>query len=245
MSDSSQRQVSFEKQKARRQLWWEIFILGPMVVSVAGFGFCVREYYDWTEADQSRPTIYLWLPSLVTLVYALIVTAAVPFLPKLHTTNGTRKFGLKGLLAAVLVTAFLASIGIQFSSFAAVSCLVIATGVTGIELLMVPDSRCRVLAFVCVMLLPGTWLAMEGVEAIVFGMPRLPGFLIGGVVNRLMGGATGPDQLSVTATVATAVVILMGLASIRFLPRFSLVYIAFTLCLTVTNSLFLHALMRA
>jgi hypothetical protein len=215
-------------------------------------GWFVPAFYDWTGADQSRPSPLMWQVPLGVAFVATLFCVSLPWMPITGWTQATLKrptqFTLRSVLILTAAIAVLIAIGFRFPSVVAGICFVSALAAALRSAILYRETRLPIAALLACMILPYVWVLGYGelhrlFPAILWMSAGMPGFFPAALILRLVG--SNLNEGSWVAFIVSAAQILLGLWLIRSGPKRTIAYIHFVMLSSLMGSLLFHALVRA
>ncbi|QDT06481.1 hypothetical protein K227x_48910 [Rubripirellula lacrimiformis] len=219
-------------------------------------GVSIPGFYDWTGADQSRPSPWVPPAALAVLMLAVAGWVCLPFL-KLggpapdRPLPRQRQFSIRALLITITAVAALCAAGRLLPDrglvavAGAVQVMALAMGVGQ----WVKDRSVRgpMIAMAACLCLPYAWIGLrgdgisigKGLFAIMMGLPALVETML---VARLWG--RHPGQLAWVGMLITSAKWMFGLWIIRHGPRSAVAYWIYVLLMSVYGSFILNAIVR-
>ncbi len=229
---------------------WTFLI--ALTLTSAICGWFVPAFYDWTGADQSRPSPLMWQVPLAITSGALLFSITLPWIPikgwaKVEG-SGQSQFKLRSVMLLMSGVAIAIAIGKWFPAVLAIFCLTLALLATIRAAILYPERRFAIVAMFACMILPFAWvLGYRELDnllpSIVWMSVGLPGFFLSLLINSFIG--TSPHESYWLAMLITATQIGIGLWVIRIGPKLAIAYILFMMFSSLMGSLVLNALVRA
>jgi hypothetical protein len=250
---------------SEQQTWLRGFGIA-LAVGSALAGWFMREFYDWTGADQSRPAPVVGWIALSIAIADVVMILGLFFLhlcsrqkpsdpskknalQYVSRSGGVPKFSLRQLLGAVTMVALLLIIGrlvlplvIAWIAFASTLAWAIWIGMRNAH------TRWRIALILWLQFTPYLWLARkperwnEYLE--LLGMlPALPAFCPSIFLNALFRYPFQSGQW--ISVLLSSLTFAIGIWVVRQGPKRSLAYSFIVLTFSIFGSFILHALMRA
>lgn len=234
---------------------WLARLSFPLMIAASLLvGWFVPAFYDWTGADQSRPSPLVGRTALALTVGAVLLCVALPWLP-LADESGRRRFDraarirfkLRSMLAATAVVAVLIAALIKSPVVVSGILCAIAFGLVIRFWILHRHYRWQSGALVACMCLPFTWLLADSelddlLPTILWMAAGLPAFFPACFIGYLVGQNSHDVMwLSILLTGAEAVI---GIWVIRLGPRRTIAYLTFVLLMSTFGSFGLNALVR-
>ncbi|MEM8736035.1 MAG: hypothetical protein AAGG44_17530, partial [Planctomycetota bacterium] len=227
-----------------------IWVCLPFVVGVS-----IPTFYDWTEADQSRPSAWVSAVIVGPLISALIVSFVLPWWPskwsvfrERHRERETKfHFSIANLLAATTLLAVLAASYSVRPHGSSVVLVVLAYLAVGVLFLLRPANRWKIAQSLSCLLLPSIWCLWFGsfgdyVERIIPWLGFFPALLPAMVLGNFFEHHTPDHPLGILLTGLILSGCLLAIESGNpKLFRFALVW---TLAIACSSSMILNALVR-
>ena len=227
-------------------------ILVALLAIASITGCLVPAFYDWTGADQSRPSPWMWyVPAGLTLI-AIVCCASMPWIPVQSwprlPSNLRSHFHLRSLLILTALTALALAIGRSYPPGVSGTLYLLALGAALTSAVRHREHRLPIAVLFGCMILPLAWiLGYEQLDLLspstVWLAAGIPGFLPMALLASLF--RANPHQLGWLAILITAGLITLGLCLIRLGAKPTIAYLLFVLLLSLVSSLALHAAVRA
>jgi hypothetical protein len=227
------------------------FLIALILIS-ATCGWFVPAFYDWTGADQSRPSPRMWQVPLAVAIGAFLFFVALPWIPitgwaKAKSTVPLQ-FNLRSLLFLTAVAAVAIAIGMRAPMIVGSICLSLALVAAVRSAILNPEQRLPIVALLTCMILPFVWILgyreLDNLMPSVLWMSAgMPGFFSMAIVAGLFG--MPPHESGWLAILITAAQIAIGLWLIRVGPKRAIAYILLVMLLSLMGSLIFNALVRA
>ncbi len=224
-------------------------ILVIFVLVSGACGWFVPAFYDWTEADQSRPSPLMWQVPSVLAVGALVLAGGLPWIPisgwDVPETTEVAQFNLRSVLILMSGVAIAIAVGKWAPLVVAFLGLTLALAAAARCVYCYPAFALPVVALCMCMFLPFVWIlgSSEFLRSALWMFPSLPGFFLAALIASLVGASQ--HNLGWLAILITATQVAIGLWSIRVGPKPAIATIVFVMLASLTGSLLLHALVRA
>lgn len=228
------------------------YLLAGLIVLSGLFGWFVPEFYDWSGADQSRPSPWLLGVPLGMLGISLLGCAALPWISLSAWTDpaaaGKTQFGIRGAMMLTLAVAVGIAAGMRYPQLLSAAFILSAIALLFRRAFRVPRQRYALAALVACLVLPGLW---------VFRNPQFTGSL----VDAFIGIASIPSvfpmallasilksnqhEMAWMAPIMTAGWLLLGMFLVGKGEKRSIAYMTFMMHLSLISSIVLHAFTRA
>lgn len=223
-----------------------------MIAASLLIGWFVPDFYDWTGADQSRPSPVVGPIALAIFVGGLIFCASLPWIPlDKHNDDADRqsrfRFGTRTLLAMTTGIAVVFALTLKFPIIGS-GCVYV--GVLGYLIrfwVLHRQHRMQTVALLCCMSSPFLWIVdhdelsnlIPQALMIAAGFPALiPTMLISSIVSA------HPQEMGWLAVLLTSLELALGIWMIRLGPRRTLAYLVAVLILSTFASFIFNALVR-
>ncbi len=223
-----------------------------VLILVSGIsGWLIPAFYDWTGADQSRPSPLMWQVPLAVSVAALLFCGLLPWTPvkgwSEGTPRGSLQFKVRSLLVLTAVVAVTIAIGLKYPIGVANACFALAVAAALWSARLHREWRLPVAALLASLFMPFVWVLGYGelnnllsLLQTAAGLPNI--FPTALIVNLLGWNLHEGGWISI---VITAIQTMVGLWLIQVGTRRAIAYILFVLLSSLMSSLILNALVRA
>lgn len=215
-------------------------------------GYFIPEFYDWTGADQSRPSKWMWIVPLAVSVGGIVFSISLRWLPVPKTWDDGRlisqQYNLRFLLIVTAIVAVASAVGSRQPAVGASLLFWIAVAFVLYRAFRCRKIRLPIAVMFAAMYLPFVWL-FEGetrsgfTPELLWLSNGLPSLLPAALVIAPL--ALGRDSFEWIATLMTTLQVLIGLRWMASSPRFAIIFCLFTTIISLVSSLLLHALLRA
>jgi hypothetical protein len=227
------------------------FLVALILIS-ANCGWYVPAFYDWTGADQSRPSPLMWQVPVVVAIGAFLFSVALPWIPITNWAKAEAtvksQFKLRSVLMLMAGVAVAIAIGMRAPMIVATFCFLFALVAAVRSAILYPERRLPIAALLACMTLPFVWIL--GYEELDNLMPSvlwmsagMPGIFCTVLVANVFGAS--PRESGWLAILITALLIASGLWLIRFGPKPAIAYTLYVMLSSLMGSLIFNALVRA
>lgn len=225
-------------------------LIGLMLIGGIS-GWLIPDFYDWTGADQSRPTPLMWQVPLGVALVGLLVCAALPWLPVIGWSEELPRrrlqFQLPTLLLVTAAVAVAIAAGTKYPLAVANACCALAVLAALWLALRQRPRRLPIAALLGCLFMPFVWLLghrdLTQFLPVLLMLPGLPNILPAAFVGQLLGWNL--HEGGWISSVITATQIAVGLGLIRLGTKRAVAYLLFSLLSSLMSSLILNALLRA
>lgn len=232
--------------------WTErIPVFGLLFIVSGTVGWNIPAFYDWTGADQSRPSPLVGQTALLLVIMTLSACAALPWLSfKTHAAEDTplrMRFEIRSLLAVTAAIAVAVAAVRQFPLVASYGLFAIAFGYTLRFWIIFRQYRWQTLALLACMCLPFLWIVssssfrelLPSILSMAAGLPTLlPTTVIGSLLEQHI------SDLLWLSILLSGVELAIGTWIIRLGPRRTIAYCLLVLLSSIIGSFGLNAAVR-
>jgi hypothetical protein len=235
----------------RIKLLHAYMILIALILISATCGWLVPAFYDWTGADQSRPSPLMWQVPFAVTVVAILFSVALPWVPLTGwaktETRPRSQFNLRSLLIFTAIVAVAIAVGMKAPMVVASIGILLAFVAAVRSAILYPERRLPIAALFACLILPFDWILgykeldnlLPSILWMSFGMP---GFFSMAMLAGLFG--LPAHESGWLAILITAAQITIGLWLIRVGSKSAIAFMLFVLLSSLMGSLIFNALVR-
>ena len=238
--------------------WNSKVIFFPMlVVEILVLGLMIPTFYEWSGADQSRPSPYVPIVFCAFLGFVIVAWIALPWLPQREKVIDVNpepvenpwkfQFNSRALIIVTSLVAFTIAAITSYGLITAVWIIMLPIFFSAWFVMRDLSTRWKLAALLACMYFPYAWVVLPGAfkgigSAQIFGALGLPTFVPTILLGQLLEQRLDENIFALLSI--TGIELAIGIWIVCSGPRRAVAWILFVLFLSFIGSSFLNAAIR-